>query len=201
MRFALLYRSGKPETNEPPRPKEMEAIGKLMQDMVHAGVLVGTEGFEPSTKGARIRINSGKFTVSDGPFTERYMCSELSLGAGSVQSKSAGGQPNHSPVRPSRSQPDSRASEAVEGSCADRFKSPQAASLTAGGSGRSASRRLSRGSCQSGATLRFLLSSDRPLDHAMRSGHRADRSETAAGTPRLSSDVPRSIEQSSETLI
>src|SRR5262245_65468748 len=70
MRFALLYRSGKPETNEPPRPKEMEAIGKLMQDMVQAGVLVGTEGFEPSAKGARIRINSGKFTVNDGPFTD-----------------------------------------------------------------------------------------------------------------------------------
>ena len=72
MRFALLYKSGRPETNQPPSPKEMEAIGKLMQDMVHAGVLVGTEGFEPSTKGARIRINSGKFTVSDGPFTDGH---------------------------------------------------------------------------------------------------------------------------------
>jgi len=70
MRFALLYKSGRPETNQPPSPKEMEAIGKLMQDMVHAGVLVGTEGFEPSAKGARIRINSGQFTVSDGPFTD-----------------------------------------------------------------------------------------------------------------------------------
>ena len=70
MRFALLYKSGKPETTQPPSPKEMEAIGKLMQDMVQAGVLVGTEGFEPSAKGARIRITSGKFTVSDGPFTD-----------------------------------------------------------------------------------------------------------------------------------
>jgi hypothetical protein len=48
----------------------MEAVGKLVQEMAQAGVL-GTEGFEPSSKGALIQINSGKFTVSDGPFTDR----------------------------------------------------------------------------------------------------------------------------------
>jgi hypothetical protein len=48
----------------------MQAVGKLVQEMAQAGVLLGTEGFEPSVKGARIRINSGKFTISDGPFTD-----------------------------------------------------------------------------------------------------------------------------------
>jgi len=68
----LLYKSGKPEASEPPSPSEMEKIGKLVQEMAQAGVLLGTEGFEPSAKGAaRIRINAGKFTVSDGPFTDR----------------------------------------------------------------------------------------------------------------------------------
>jgi hypothetical protein len=71
MRFALLYKSGKPEMNEPPSPQEMQAVGKLVQEMAQAGVLLGTEGFEPSEKGARIRISGGKFTVSDGPFTDR----------------------------------------------------------------------------------------------------------------------------------
>jgi hypothetical protein len=71
MRFALLYRSGKPETNEPPEPEEMQAVNKLMQEMAQAGVLLGGEGFEPSAKGARIRITSGQFTVNDGPFTDR----------------------------------------------------------------------------------------------------------------------------------
>jgi hypothetical protein len=71
MRFALLYKSGKPETNEPPGPQEMQAIGKLVQEMAQAGVLLGTEGFEPSEKGARIRISGGKFTVSEGPFTDK----------------------------------------------------------------------------------------------------------------------------------
>ena len=71
MRFILLYRSGKPETNTPPSPKEMESVGKLVQEMAQAGVLLGTEGFEPSAKGARVRISSGRFTVSDGPFTDK----------------------------------------------------------------------------------------------------------------------------------
>src|SRR5262245_50923372 len=71
MRFALIYRSGKPETNNPPSPQEMESVGKLVHEMVQAGVLVGTEGFEPSAKGALIRIHAGTFTVSDGPFADK----------------------------------------------------------------------------------------------------------------------------------
>jgi len=71
MRFVLLYKAGKPETSEPPSPKEMEAAGKLVQEMAQAGVLLGNEGFEPSEKGARVRINSRRFTVSDGPFTDK----------------------------------------------------------------------------------------------------------------------------------
>jgi len=67
MRFVLLYKSGKPETNDPPGPKEMAAVGKLVQEMAQAGVLLC---FEPRAKGARVRINSGKFMVSDGPFKD-----------------------------------------------------------------------------------------------------------------------------------
>jgi len=70
MRFALLYRSGRPESNEPPSPREMEAVGNLMQEMSQAGVLLGAEGFEPSATGARIRIDSGKFAVNNGPFAD-----------------------------------------------------------------------------------------------------------------------------------
>ena len=70
MRFALLYRSGKPESNQPPSAREMEAVGTLMQEMAQAGVLLGAEGFEPSATGARIRIDSGRFAVRNGPFTD-----------------------------------------------------------------------------------------------------------------------------------
>ena len=69
MRFALLYRSGKPESNEPPSAREMEAVGKLMQEMAQAGVLLGAEGFESSASGARVRIDSGSFAIRNGPFT------------------------------------------------------------------------------------------------------------------------------------
>jgi hypothetical protein len=47
------------------------SVNQLMQEMAQAGVLLGGEGFEPSAKGARIRIMSGQFTVNDGPFTDR----------------------------------------------------------------------------------------------------------------------------------
>jgi hypothetical protein len=49
----------------------MQVVGKLVQEMAQAGVLLGTEGFEPSEKGARILINAGKFSVNDGPFKDR----------------------------------------------------------------------------------------------------------------------------------
>src|SRR5262249_22938398 len=68
MRFVLLYKSANPEKNEPPSPQEMQAVGSLVQEMAPAGLLLGVEGFEPSGTGARLRINAGKFTVSDGPF-------------------------------------------------------------------------------------------------------------------------------------
>jgi len=70
MRFLCLYRSKNAETNKPPTQQEMEAMGKLMQEMAQAGVLLGTEGCEPSAKGARIQVSSGSFAVNDGPFTD-----------------------------------------------------------------------------------------------------------------------------------
>jgi hypothetical protein len=70
MRFLCVYRSGKPETNTAPSQQEMAAMGKLIEDMSKAGVLLATEGCQPSSKGARVRIDSGKFTATDGPFPE-----------------------------------------------------------------------------------------------------------------------------------
>src|ERR1700689_2297382 len=48
----------------------MATMGKLIEDMMKAGTLLGTEGSLPTIKGARVRIAEGKFTVIDGPFTE-----------------------------------------------------------------------------------------------------------------------------------
>jgi hypothetical protein len=70
MRFLCLYRPGKPETNAPPSDEETAALGKLIDEMAKAGVLLATEGCLPSSTGMRVRIDRGKFSITDGPFPE-----------------------------------------------------------------------------------------------------------------------------------
>jgi hypothetical protein len=54
----------------PPSPELMAAVGKLSEEMAQAGVLVEMGGLAPSARGARIRLQSGRLTTTDGPFTE-----------------------------------------------------------------------------------------------------------------------------------
>jgi hypothetical protein len=68
MRFLAIYRTA--EACAPPSPENMATMGKLIEEMAKAGVLLATEGCQHSSKGARVRISGGKFTVTDGPFTE-----------------------------------------------------------------------------------------------------------------------------------
>jgi hypothetical protein len=68
MRFISIYKS--PERNTPPTHEEMARMGKMVEDWMKSGKLLATEGCLPSALGARVRIENGKFTVSDGPFTE-----------------------------------------------------------------------------------------------------------------------------------
>ena len=69
MRFLCLYKPGQESTGAPTQ-QEMDAMGALIGEMSRAGVLVQTEGCQPSAKGARVRIKGGQFTVVDGPFAE-----------------------------------------------------------------------------------------------------------------------------------
>src|SRR5215813_11303896 len=68
MRFLSIYKS--PERNTPPSQQEMERMGKLIEEGMKKGWLLGTEGCLPSATGARVRLSGGSFTVTDGPFTE-----------------------------------------------------------------------------------------------------------------------------------
>ena len=70
MRFLCIYRPGTPESNALPTAEEMAAMGQLIGDMAKAGVLLGAEGCLPSSFGSRVRLTSGKFSVTDGPFPE-----------------------------------------------------------------------------------------------------------------------------------
>jgi hypothetical protein len=69
MRFLCVYKPSKPE-GAPPTEKEMAEMGKLIEDFMKSGILISTEGCLPSALGARVRMSGGKFTVTDGPFTE-----------------------------------------------------------------------------------------------------------------------------------
>ena len=68
MRFLSIYTAK--ESNQPPSPEHMTAMGKLIEEGMREGYLLGTEGCLPTAVGARIRITNGQFTVKDGPFTE-----------------------------------------------------------------------------------------------------------------------------------
>jgi hypothetical protein len=73
MRFMCIYRptdTRKLEDGLPPSPDEVAEMGQLIGDMIKAGVLLATDGLLPSSKGARVRLSDGRFTVTDGPFAE-----------------------------------------------------------------------------------------------------------------------------------
>lgn len=68
MRFLSIYKSK--ERNLPPSQEEMASMGKLVEEGMKAGWLLGTEGCLPSALGARVRRAGSDITVTDGPFTE-----------------------------------------------------------------------------------------------------------------------------------
>jgi hypothetical protein len=68
MRFVAIYRTV--ERNTPPTTEEMAAMGKFIDEVTEAGVLLDTGGCLPSAMGARVRREGGKMTVTDGPFAE-----------------------------------------------------------------------------------------------------------------------------------
>jgi hypothetical protein len=68
MRFLSVFKT--PERNTPPTQEEMASMGKLIQEGMKKGWLIGTEGCLPTALGARVRSAQGKVTVVDGPFTE-----------------------------------------------------------------------------------------------------------------------------------
>ena len=68
MRFLSIYRHA--ETNVPPSPEHIAAMGELIEKFSKSGHLISTEGCLPSSLGFQVRRDAGKVTVKDGPFTE-----------------------------------------------------------------------------------------------------------------------------------
>jgi hypothetical protein len=70
MRFMSLVKSKESKLSPPPKSL-MEAIDKLVQEVAKEGcVMVQAGGLFPTFAGARVRLDGGKVTVTDGPFTE-----------------------------------------------------------------------------------------------------------------------------------
>ncbi len=68
MKFLSIYKVA--ETGVPPTNEEMAHMGKFVEEMFKSGALLATEGCLPTSRGARVRRNGDKMTVTDGPFTE-----------------------------------------------------------------------------------------------------------------------------------
>jgi len=70
MRFiGLLKADQHSESGAPPSKELMEKMGPFIEEITKAGVLLATDGLQPSSKGKRVRLSKGKVTVIDGPFT------------------------------------------------------------------------------------------------------------------------------------
>ncbi|NBM20121.1 YciI family protein [Streptomyces sp. GC420] len=76
------------ESNVPaggPSEQLMEDMGKLIDEMTKAGVLLDTAGLRPTAEGVRMRNNHGEISATDGPFTESK---EIIGGYAIIQAKS-----------------------------------------------------------------------------------------------------------------
>lgn len=73
MKFLMLYKPAdraRAESGAPPSQAEIERMGKLIEKMTRAGLLLLSEGCAPTAKGAKVRQTNGTQTAIDGPFTE-----------------------------------------------------------------------------------------------------------------------------------
>ncbi|HEV7178828.1 MAG TPA: YciI family protein [Candidatus Baltobacteraceae bacterium] len=86
MRFMVLVKATK-ETEQGvlPTTAQLSEMGKFNEQLVKDGVMLAGEGLQASAKGARLRFDGGRTTVTDGPFAETK---ELVAGFWIVQGKS-----------------------------------------------------------------------------------------------------------------
>ncbi len=88
MRFMMIYKPADTKDMEagvPPTQQQMAEMGNFIGELAKSGVLLATDGLAASSKGARVRLSTGKVTVTDGPFAETK---ELIAGFAIVQVKS-----------------------------------------------------------------------------------------------------------------
>src|SRR5258708_14914272 len=71
MRFMILRKADEnTEAGMLPTQELLAAMGRYVEAMSAAGVLLGGDGLQPTAKGVRVKFRRGKPAVMDGPFTE-----------------------------------------------------------------------------------------------------------------------------------
>ena len=71
MRYLMMVKATPDyESGKPPSPALMAGMGQLTEEMMKAGVVLSSEGLQPSRNGVRLRHARGRTAVTDGPFAE-----------------------------------------------------------------------------------------------------------------------------------
>ncbi|MCT9929880.1 YciI family protein [Planotetraspora sp. A-T 1434] len=68
MRFLMMTTDDGSAAGNPPDEKLFAEMGRFIEEMSRAGVLLATGGLDP--RATHIRSSGGKITVTDGPYTE-----------------------------------------------------------------------------------------------------------------------------------
>lgn len=69
MRFLSMIRVDE-STGRQPSEQLMTEMGRLIEEMTKAGVLLDTAGLRPTAEGVRLRLRGSRVSRTDGPFTE-----------------------------------------------------------------------------------------------------------------------------------
>ena len=70
MMFMMLPAGHRSEIGALPDAEIVGEMGRFNQELIDAGALIGLDGLQPTSKGARVSLAGGKPSVTDGPFTE-----------------------------------------------------------------------------------------------------------------------------------
>ncbi|SCG55926.1 YciI family protein [Micromonospora coxensis] len=86
MRFMVITKAtAESEAGVLPATEDFDTMGRFIEELIDAGVLLAADGLQPSATGARIYFDGDRKTVVDGPFTETK---ELIAGYYLVETKS-----------------------------------------------------------------------------------------------------------------
>jgi hypothetical protein len=68
--MVMIKGSGADEDKIAPTEEMLRQMGEYNEQLVKAGIMLGGEGLQPSSKGAQVVFEGGSASVIDGPFTE-----------------------------------------------------------------------------------------------------------------------------------